>query len=294
MTTLLDCLHTTEQRLTAARVDTPRLDAELLVCRALKIRREGLLRTPERNLNDAETAALNGLVKRREAREPLAYILGEREFWSLDFMVTPAVLIPRPETERLMEELLLRIEPARRREPWLLLDLCTGCGALAVAAATELPRADVVATDFSLAALNVARANAERHGVEDRIDWIRSDLYQALAPAGCRLGGFDFILCNPPYLSSSERAGLPPEIQNFEPGPALDGGPDGCGLYPRLVTGANDWLKPGGCLLLEIGGDQGPAVQAVLLNHGGFDEIGVRPDYAGRDRVALARRRMNG
>ena len=290
VTTRMDLFQLLRRRLTEAQVDQPVLDAELLLCRGLGLAREGFWRDPERGVSEQESARVLRLLARREAREPVAYILGRREFWSLEFEVTPDVLIPRPETETLMEELLARIPPARRGDPWAVLDVGTGCGALAVAAARELPAARVAGLDLSRPALQVARRNARRHGVGERCCWVLGDARQDWRTLDLPLPRFDFILANPPYLRSEALGQLPPEIARHEPARALDGGPDGLAFYACLGPAAAGRLNPGGWLLMEIGHDQGEAVRSLLAPDKPFEPVTVHADAAGYDRVVAARR----
>jgi len=226
---------------------TPRLDAELLLCHVLARPRSWLIAHADDALSDKQIDAFHTLLARREGREPLAYITAEKEFWSRDFCVTPDVLIPRPETEHLIEAVLAHFP--ERQAPWRFCDIGTGSGCLAVTLACEYPQATVTATDLLAATLGVARSNAERHGVTERIDFSQGDLFAALN-AGCP--PFDAIVSNPPYVGADEMDGLEPELA-FEPREALTDEADGLRHLGQLVNEASAWLKPGGLLIVETG-----------------------------------------
>ena len=222
------------------------------------------------------------LVERRLGREPLAYIVGHQEFWGLPFDVSPAVLIPRPETELIVEVALeLFPEPESRLT---VADVCTGSGCVAVAIAIERPRASIVATDISSVALEVARQNAERHGVARRIDFRCTDLLDGLA------GSFDVIACNPPYVAEKDRRGLQPEVRH-EPDVALYGGADGFQLVERLVKTAARNTRSGGYLLFEFGLGQDERVEALVEGVDGLNLIELRRDLQGIARTAVVKRR---
>lgn len=277
--TVLKLLRWTADYFAGRGIDTPRLDAELLLSATLGLDRVGLYLNFERPLQAEELRAYRELVKRRANHEPLAYILGHAEFWSLSFKVTPAVLIPRPDTEVLVEEALPRLAGAMR-----ILDVGTGSGALAIALACEQPECTVVAIDVSAEALEVAGENARSNGVAERVQLIRQDLAQLPA------GPFDLIVANPPYIPSGELASLMPEVRDFEPHLALDGGADGLAAYRALTGQAATVLAAGGWLLVEVGIDQAVAV-SQLFAAAGLEEIGVRDDYAGIARVVYGRSR---
>jgi release factor glutamine methyltransferase len=275
-------------RLAKAGIPSARLDAEVLLAHALGGTREQLIAAQSLTLGDAQVERYLDLLRRRSEREPVAYILGHQEFWSLDFHVTPDVLIPRPESERLVEialEIAVKNSPAR---PLRILDLGTGSGAIAVSLAKELPRALVWATDRCAAALTVARSNARRHGVEDRIHFLHGDLWAAVDDAAEK---FDLIVANPPYIPSAEIDRLEPEVSRWEPRGALDGGMDGLDFYRRIALRAHSYLAPSGAVALEIGADMGTKVPPLFIEFNGSAEIEVAQDYSGRDRVVLARTR---
>ncbi|MBI5599129.1 MAG: peptide chain release factor N(5)-glutamine methyltransferase [Deltaproteobacteria bacterium] len=269
------------------RVRPPELMAQLLM------ETGGAVASSGARLEESGLEVLRGWVARRcERREPLQYILGVTEFRGLDFTVGPSVLIPRPETERVVEEGLEFLKAASAGASPLnpmILDLCTGSGCIAVSLAKELPLAMVFATDVSSPAIAVAAENAERNGVADRIEFLEGDLFGAIkgqTPAG----PFDLIVSNPPYVKSREIEKLQIEIFRYEPHGALDGGEDGLYFIRRIMAGAAAHLKPGGMLLVEIGhGHSGPAVK-FAEDAGAFGEIGIITDYSGRERVLKARK----
>ncbi len=257
-------------------------DAELLLLWSAGISRAGLYGDPERMLRPEEEARFAGAIGRRLRMEPVQYITGVQEFFGLEFQVSPAVLIPRPETEGLVEAALARL-PADRAVR--VADVGTGSGAIAVALASRLPRAEVVAIDVSEVALEVARGNARRHGVEGRVEFVRSDLFGGMG-VGAR--EFDAILSNPPYVAEGDRAGMHPEVREWEPAGALFAGVEGMEVYGRLVPEAGRWMAPGGMLGMEIGFGQRERVAGLL---GGWDGVEFLPDLRGIARVVVARRR---
>jgi len=273
--------------LSAAGIESPRLDAELLLRHVLGMNQaEFYLHIDDAIRPDLELG-LWPLLQRRARREPLAYITGHKEFWSLDFTVTPDVLIPRPETELLVEAALERTRPMPT-SPLKILDIGTGSGAIAVCLAKELREAQISAVDISSAALQVARENAERHGVADRIRFAQGDLFGPLAE---ERGSFDLILANPPYIRSGDLAELAPEIREWEPIVALDGGADGLDIYRRIVSQCRGHLANEGHLMFEIGDAMAKAVEQIIAGAGGFETAALLRDYAGKDRVIATRKR---
>ena len=257
-----------------------RLDAELLISFALTLDRVRLYMDLDRPLASEELARVRALVVRRRKREPIAYIVGQREFYRRSFEVTSAVLIPRPDTETLVERALeLLSEGAALR----VLDLCTGSGALAVTLAAERPQLTLTATDLSAAALDVARRNAERHGVTERIVFVEGDLFAPL-PSDAR---FELIVANPPYISLPDMAGLQPEIRLHEPALALESGPEGLDHLARLSAGVQQFLAPGGHVLFEVGQGQAPAV-IVQLTAAGMLAAQAHQDLGKIERVVEA------
>jgi release factor glutamine methyltransferase len=323
---LLEYLKLASDHLAAKGVDSARLDAELLLADALGLSRMQLYTSHDRPLAEDEVDRFRALLRRRATREPVAYILGRREFWSLEFTVDRRVLIPRPETETLVDAAVLactgKLAPPKapttydaaaengdagavevngdvvdasaaprtpRSKPRAtlladrVLDIGTGSGAVAVALAVELPGLALVATDESAASLEVAPRNAARHGVEERIEFRRGDVYDALDPTDV----FDVIVSNPPYCKESELVGMEPEVRDWEPKGALVGGSDGMHPTARIIDGAPRHLKKDGWLLLEVG-TQADNVRAHLARSG-WRDIRTLHDLAGRDRVIVAR-----
>jgi release factor glutamine methyltransferase len=266
--------------------DAPRLDAEVWLAHVLGRPRAWLLTHSEAPLSEAQQAEFERGLERLAGGEPLAYLTGQREFFGLDFFVNPHVLVPRPETELLVEH-ALRVSKSRladnhfRLSPsaFRLADVGTGSGCIAVSLAVHLPQAAFVATDLSPQALAVARRNAERHGVSDRIDFRQGDLLQPLA------GPVDLLCANLPYIAADELAGL--DVSRHEPPLALDGGRGGLTLVKRLLAEVPPCLKPGGILLLEVGATQGPAAAAQACAAFPDAAVSVHQDLAGLDRLLV-------
>jgi len=290
------------------------LAAELLLLHVLGRDRTWLYAHPEELVADAEAERFFALIARRAAGEPTQHLTGKQEFWGLEFEVTPDVLIPRPETEHLIEVALDRLALRELRagrpqktagEGLQIADIGTGSGCIAIALAKELPAENFVATDISPAALAVAKRNAARHSVADRIDFIECNLLEALdSPLACppwraaRLPrssrgplplSFDLITSNPPYIGRREAATLPREVRDHEPESALFGGEEGYELYADLIAQSAQHLKPGGILVLELGHNSLPAVQP-LLDAATWTHVGVTDDLAGIPRVLAAER----
>jgi len=260
-----------------AGLESPGLDARLLLAEASGRTPERLLVGPDELLRADEARRLDGLAARRLAGEPVARILGRREFWSLDFELSPETLVPRPETETLVETALARLA-GRRSERLRIADLGTGSGCILVALLSELPAAIGIGVDRCEAALRTARRNADRHGLESRALFAACDWASALAH------GFDLIVSNPPYISSREIGRLPREVARHDPHLALDGGEDGLGAYRRLLPRAAALLAPGGLLLLEVGEGQAAAVSGLLAGEG-LAALPPAPDLSGVQRV---------
>ncbi|MHB9096243.1 MAG: peptide chain release factor N(5)-glutamine methyltransferase [Syntrophales bacterium] len=283
MTDIRTILLRTTRDLTASGSPSPRLDAEVLLARFLKTDRLQLCMHPERNLTEGEAAGFARWVERRRRGEPVAYIVGVKEFWSLLFEVNCDVLIPRPETECHVEEVLERC--GREAGDLRIIDVGTGSGAIGIALARELPAARIVATDISGGALEVARQNAVRHGVAGRMEFLHGDLFASAS------GTFDCIVSNPPYIPDEVYPLLPAGIREFEPRQALIAGPDGTASHRAIIRGGAHLLKAGGWIFLEIGEGQKELVEALFRDEGIYDTIQFRRDYGGIDRVAVARRK---
>lgn len=269
-------------RLRAAGVPEPDADTQVLAAHALGTSRTGVFAAARDVMPAAAAARFEALLARRVQREPVAYLTGEREFWSLPLAVDQRVLIPRPDTEVLVEAALRRCSAAAT-----VLDCGTGSGAVALALATELPDARVWASDRSTAALAVARANGARHA--PRVRFVAGDLL-----ASFRDEVFDLLVSNPPYLRADEIVGLEPEVRDFEPRQALAGGPDGLDALRVLVADGARVLRPGGWLLLEVGAGQAETVVGFLELREPYTDTLVERDYAGIPRVVGARRRRDG
>jgi release factor glutamine methyltransferase len=274
--TVLEVIRWTIARFTERSLATPRLDAELLVAHALGLPRVQLYVQYDRPLVPDELATIRALIKRRQAGESVAYLVGKKEFWGLEFAVDARVLVPRPDTETLIEEARERLVGAAV-ESSRLADIGTGSGAIALTLAKLFPAAAVFGVDISPAALEVARGNGERLGLA--VTFLAGDLGAPLAAEA----PLSLIVANLPYIPSGELAALPPEVR-VEPSLALDGGPDGLALVRRLVAEAPPLLGPGGVLALEIGAGQAPAT-AKLLRAAGFADVQTRRDLAGVERV---------
>jgi len=288
--TVLETLNRTTNYLKDHRVENRRLNAELLLAKILNLSREGLYLRFRQELGDKEKGVLDTLAGRRVSGEPLQYILGHQEFWEVDVKVSPSVLIPRPETEHLLEEALSILrETFFERRPSLL-ELGTGSGAIAVSLAKEVIDLFLVATDISREALLLAKENALRAGVLDRIEFVRGDLLKPFRLSGER-EVFDMILSNPPYISRSEIGRLAREVKDFEPIIALDGGEDGLDFYRRIISAAPLYLRKRGWLLLEVGQGQGRKVSQLMEDKGEFLRPQMIPDLAGIERVLKAQKR---
>jgi len=277
--TVLKVLRWTADYFREKGIDGGRLDAEVLLADTLKLDRVGLYLQFDRPLSADELAAYRQRVARRARREPLQYILGETEFWSLPLQVTPEVLIPRADTEVLVEEALKKVTGAAG-----ILDVGTGSGAIAIALAHELPEARIEAVDISPAALALAEENARRNGVADRMRFRQADLYQLQG------GPYDLVVANPPYIPEAEMAELMPEVRDHEPHLALRGGDaDGLAAYRALAAAVPGLLVPDGWLLVEVGIGQAEAVRRLFAETG-LDDCYTRADYAGIPRVVGGRK----
>jgi release factor glutamine methyltransferase len=284
--TVATALHVAGERLAQVGIATARQDAELLLARALGTTRLGLYTTGSGPVPPATLEAFEALVVRRARHEPLQYLLGEAEFRGIVLELGPGVFIPRPETEALVDRALALGPP----DVATVLDLCAGSGAIACAVGRRRPEWTVWAVDRAAAAIDCARANVRRLGLDGRIHVLEGDLFEPLrdrVPAGA----VDLVVANPPYLPAPILPVLPVEVRDWEPRAALDGGPDGLDVIRRLLGAAPDWLRPEGGLLMEIGEEQGPAAQALVRADGRYAGARVHRDFRGCDRVLEARRR---
>jgi release factor glutamine methyltransferase len=281
-TTLSEALRMVAQSFRLSAIESPDADARLLIGQALRLDRSGLLAEEERNLDAREVDAISLLAARRLKREPVARILGRKEFWSLSLEVSPAVLVPRPDSETLIEAALdFVVRGGLRMEALRILDIGTGSGALLLALLSELPNAVGTGTDISAPALAIARANAERHGLAARCAFVECDIAAALS------GPFDLIVSNPPYVAHGDIATLEPEVRDYDPALALDGGIDGLDGYRAIANDARRLLAPGGRLIVELGAGQEPAVRP-LFTDAGLTVGSARDDLAGIPRALSA------
>jgi release factor glutamine methyltransferase len=270
------------------QVDAPRLSAELLLSNVLALRRIDLYVQFSRVIEEEQLARLRDLTKRAGLHEPVAYLVGKTEFYSLEIEVTRDCLIPRPETELLVQR---TIEFLRTREgPQYVCDLCTGSGCIAVAVARNFPAAKVVGADISTGALAVAARNVSKHGLEERLQLHSGDLFDALVPH-VDVTSFDVITSNPPYVSEADYEKLDKNVKEYEPKEALWAGPEGLDVYKRIFEKIDPFLKPGGGLFLEISYAQGRTVPRLLEQTGLFADIKVEKDVHANDRLVTARKR---
>ncbi len=276
--TYREALTATAGLLTEAKVPDPNVDAWYLLSYATGMNRSDFYLKEDETLTQEEGEHLQNALKERVQRVPLQYILGTQDFMDLTFSVNENVLIPRQDTETLAEE-AVRFLP----KDGALLDLCTGSGCIAITVKNRLQEAAVTASDISKPAIAMAKENAKQNGVQ--VEWVVSDLFTAIR------GEYDVITCNPPYIRTEEILSLEPEVRDYEPGIALDGGEDGLDFYRRIIPEAGNFLKPGGILLFEIGCDQGKEV-TELMGQAGFQEVRVIRDLAGKDRVVKGRKHV--
>jgi len=257
------------------------------LCHVLGLQRIELYTLHDRVVQQPQLGQLRDLVKRAAEHEPIAYLVGRCEFYSLSLKITPDCLIPRPETELLVEKAVefLRRRPAPRQA----LDLCTGCGCIAAALAKNCKDLRLIAVDISEAALAVAAENIRRHHLEESVRLLCGNLYEPLIEE-LDQPSFDLIVSNPPYVSDAEYEKLAPNVKNYEPKQALCGGPDGLEFHRRILEQAGRFLKPDGAVMLEIGYEQGPAVQQMLEQSGLFASVEIHKDLAQKDRIAIGRR----
>ena len=283
---LKDALASAIARLTDATVPSPRMNAELLLMFTLECDRAYLYAHPERELSEDEQRGYDQALAERTRGVPAQYITGHQEFWGMDFIVTPAVLIPRPETEHVIETVLQLERAGRSAHPartLRIVDVGTGSGCIALALAKELPQAEIHATDISSTALDIARANTARHQLEARVQFHATDMLH-----GFDTGTFDFVVSNPPYVGESEEEQMQLEVRKFEPRQAVFAGPTGLEFMERMIPQAWDALKPGGSLVMEISGTIAAGARRLLA---GWDDLRTTNDLQGIPRVLSARRR---
>jgi release factor glutamine methyltransferase len=301
---LRQALNTAVARLAAAQVPSPRMNAELLIMFTLDCDRAYLYAHPERELTSGQTQRYDLALASRATGVPAQYITGHQEFWGLDLIVSPAVLIPRPETEHVVEAVLALVSPAESQlrqsqdqhqkqrtgvsapHKLRIVDVGTGSGAIALALAKELPTAEIYATDIYPKALEVARANAARHDLTSRIEFHEADLLNGLPPAS-----LDFVVSNPPYVGESEEDSVQLEVRKFEPRNAVFAGPTGLEVIERLIPQAHTVLRPGGWLVFEISGTIADRVRGLLC---GWNEVAIKNDLQGIARVAMSRKATSG
>ncbi|MHC4929361.1 MAG: peptide chain release factor N(5)-glutamine methyltransferase [Planctomycetota bacterium] len=266
-------------------VDSPRLSAELLIGHVLGLERIQLYTLFDRVVTPPQLAQLRAMVKRAAEHEPIAYLVGRCEFYSLPLTITSDCLIPRPETEGLVERCVHFLRNRERVQH--VLDLCTGSGCIAAAIAKNVEDAQVVATDISDAALKVAAENMEKLKLTEKVQLLCGDLFDPVIE-GLDDGQFDLIVSNPPYVSEPEYAALDKNVKDYEPAHALLAGADGLDVYKRILEKVDDFLKPDGALMMEIGYAQGPAIRELLEQTGLFRTITIEKDFANNDRIAVA------
>lgn len=284
-----DILKWTSDYFQQKGVDSPRLTAELLLSKVLGISRLDLYLAFDKPLNNEERATYRALVKRRALREPLAYITGEKAFWTLDLKVSPSVLIPRPDTELMIELVIDAVKKEFGHDRELLFaDLGTGSGAIALSILSEIKKSSAVAVDISFGALEIAFSNAVSNKLDGRVGFINANWFDVFSK--CFV--FDFIVSNPPYIKNSVISGLEPEVKLHEPISALDGGEDGLDCVRCIVSVAPLFLKDGGFMAIEIGFDQGEEVRELIISDGRFTDVRILKDYGGNDRIAYAKKKI--
>ncbi len=282
-------MNWTTEYLTNKGVDSPRLSAELLLSHALGLKRIDLYTQFDQQVPQQQLDMLHGLVKRAGLHEPVAYLIGKTEFYSLELDITADCLIPRPETELLVQR---AIEFLRSRSGvQYVCDLCTGSGCIAVAIAKNCPEANVTATDISSAALKVAARNVEKHRLTEHVRLLCGDLFEPIIKQ-LDVNQFDLIVCNPPYVSTAEYEKLDKNVKDYEPVSALLAGADGMDVYRRIIKKVDEFLKPGAALMLEIGYAQGPAVKELFEQTDAFVEIKLEKDFQNNDRIVIARKKV--
>ncbi len=285
--TIAEAIQRAAARLSAHKVPNARLDAEVLLCHAVGRDRAWVLIHMQDQLDDQGLRIFEKSIDRRSVREPLQYITGIQEFWGLPFKVTPDVLIPRPETEFVVEA---AVKAAAKATSPVIIDLGTGSGCIAVSLAKGLPQAQVFAVDRSEKALAIARQNAQRNGVADRIRFLEGDLFGPVEELDLR-GRVDVIVTNPPYVKAGDLAGLQPEVRDFEPEMALIAGPEGTESAKKIIPQAPEYLKTGGSLIMEMGIGQAAALGKIIDDTRKFGSMEIVKDLAGIERVIVAEKK---
>ena len=285
--TIQKLLNWVTEYLTSKGIESPRLSSELLLSNVLELKRIDLYTQFDKQVPQDQLDKLHELVKRAGLYEPVAYLTGKTEFYSLELDITSDCMIPRPETELLVQR---AIEFLRTRSGvQYVCDLCTGSGCIAVAIAKNFPDARITATDISAAALEVADRNIEKHRLKEQVRLLCGDLFEPVIQQ-LDVSQFDLIVCNPPYVSTSEYENLDKNIKDYEPQSALLAGEDGMDVYQKIVEKVDDFLKPGAALMLEIGYAQGPTVRELLEQTGTFGEIKIEKDFHDNDRIVIAKK----
>lgn len=285
--TIQKLLNWITEYLTNKSVDSPRLSAELLLSHALSMKRIELYTQFDKSVTEQQLDKLHDLVKRAGQHEPIAYLTGKTEFYSLQLEVTPACFIPRPETELLVER---AIEFLRTRKgTQFVCDLCTGCGCIAIAIARNYPDVRIIATDICDAALAVASKNVQKYQLKDKITLLCGNLFDPIIPQ-LNTDKFDLILCNPPYVSAAEFEKLQKTVKDYEPKLALFAGENGLDIYPQIIEKADQFLKPDAALMLEIGSTQAGAIKKLLEQVGTFTQITIEKDLHHNDRIVIAKK----
>jgi len=285
--TITKLLNWVTQYLTDKRIDSPRLSAELLLSHVLGLKRIELYTQYNEPVAEQQLSRLHELVKHAGRHEPIAYLVGKTEFYSMEINVTPDCMIPRPETELLVQR---AVELLRTRSGiQFVCDLCTGSGCIAVAIAKNYPNARIIATDICDTALAVAAINVDKHRLQDKITLLSGDLFDPIIPQ-LDVGKFDLIVCNPPYVSSAEYEKLDKNVRDYEPRLALFAGDDGLDIYRRIIERIDQFLKPDAALILEIGYAQGPVMKEMLEQTGIFIEIKIEKDFHNNDRIVIVKK----
>ncbi len=286
METVNQLIQKAESEFSKVGIDTPRLDAEVLLAHVLNCDRAHLYGHPEEKLSEDGFQLFRNLVSRRLKREPVAYIIGKKEFWDREFEICHGVLVPRPDTEALIEEVLSICKTAKPcpTEYPKIIDIGVGSGNIAITLACELPEARVWGTDSSDTAIKLATKNAKTHGVSSRVHLLKGSLFDPLAEQSL-LGSVDFIVSNPPYIPSVRIPELAPEITKFEPIETIDGGPNGLSVIEPILNKAPSFLKDGGYLVMEIDPEEVEQIREMANSSGGWKDIKIKKDLGGRDRI---------